>query len=568
MAGFSRRVQRAAGANKSNGINLLIGKVFTADVVDSTAETGNPIANVTDQSESTRWISEPTSPVSMTVDIGGVYDISQLVIVFAADTIKNYAVSVSINGSTYTQVASGITNNTQKQTITISSFTASAKGRYLRITGVDRWNSSYGNSVWEVYAYGIADSAYPVGTVSNFSGTVASDSQINLSWNYSGSALTNYTLRRGSTTIASPAASATSYSDSNLAAGTSYTYTITGNFAGGGTTNTATISKTTSGGAANAGWLSGVSNAGYINQIATNFSTWRGETCTVNRFWLVGSAQNSAGYYLNLETSGWSGVLDYAIGAPPADGVSWQSAASGGYDSKWRTQMQDIHANWGSLQAIYLAPAHELNGSWYAWSVTNSTTAGYFRTAWRRFYQIVQEELVSKGRNAKVTLNYSAGRGMVEEIWPGNAYVDIVGFDIYDHWLPTANNMNCLSESDWNTLKYATTGDGSPRGPYAIQQFALSKGKPFAMPEWGLSDSTSWSDGSDPVPDNAFWIEKMHAFFAEFAPANKYSAGAGELAFESIFTSEGGDAYHLSIWPATSQNPNASAKYRSLSWGQ
>ncbi len=315
-----------------------------------------------------------------------------------------------------------------------------------------------------------------------------------------------------------------------------------------------------------AGWVSGISNVGYIKTIANSFSTWRGEECTVNRFWLSGAEQDNAGWWVNEETSGWNGILDYAIGAPPADGVSWQSAASGGYDANWRAQMQGIHANWGSLRGIYLAPAHELNGSWYSWNVTNSMTAGYFRQAWQRFYTIVQEELVSKGRNAKVTLNYAAGQGMAEEIWPGNNYVDIVGFDIYDHYLPGANNNNCLSESDWNTLKNATTGDGSPRGPYAIQQFAQLKGKPFAMPEWGLSDSTSHP--TDFVPDNAFWIEKMHNFFAEFAPADRYNPGAGKVAFESIFSSQGGDAYHLSIWPATSQNPNASAKYQSLSWGE
>ena len=403
--------------------------------------------------------------------------------------------------------------------------------------------------------------------ITNFVATTISSTAIDLTWNYSGASLTNFTLRRGGTVIASPTASTTSYSDTGLTAGTAYSYTLTGNFTAGGTTNTAVASGSTTG-AGGTGWVSGISNVGYIKTVANSFSTWRGETCTSNRFWLSGTEQDNAGWWVNEQTAGWNGILDYAIGAPPADGVSWQSAASGGYDANWRAQMQAIHANWGSLRGIYLAPAHELNGNWYAWSVTTSTTANYFRQAWQRFYGIVQTELVAKGRNAKVTINYAAGRGMVEEIWPGNAYVDIVGFDIYDHWLPTANGMNCLTEADWNNVKYATTGDGSPRGPYSIQQFAQSKGKPFAMPEWGLSDSTSWSNGSDPVPDNAFWIEKMHNFFAEFAPADKYNPTAGTVAFENIFSSQGGDAYHLSIWPATSQNPNASAKYQSLIWGQ
>lgn len=566
MARIARRLQMGTHHTAQNfGTNLLVGKVFTADVADSSTETGNPIAHASDQDTTTRWISQPSSPVNITADLGGVYDLSRLVITWAADTIRNYTIAVSTNGSSWTTIITGTTNNSQKQTVSYTSFSAMAKGRYLRITGTDRWNVEWGNSIWEVEAYGTLDTSFPVGSISNFTATVASDTAINLAWAYSGSPLANYTLRRNGSTIASPAAGATSYPDSGLSAGTSYTYTLTGNFSAGGTTNTATDSKTTTS-PGGAGWLSGVSNVGYIKTIANSFSSWRGEECTSNRFWLSGENQSLAGWWVAEETAGWNGVLDYAIGAPPADGVSWQSAASGGYDSQWRSQMQGIHANWGSLQAIYLAPAHELNGDWYSWSVTNSTTANYFRQAWQRFYTIVQEELVAKGRNAKVTLNYAAGRGMVEEIWPGNSYVDIVGFDIYDHYLPTANSNNCITESDWNNVKYATTGDGSPRGPYAIQQFAQSKGKPFAMPEWGLSDSTS--PGSDPIIDNAFWIQKMHDFFAEFAPANKYNAGAGKLAFENIFSSEGGDAYSLSIWPASSQNPNASAKYQSLSWGQ
>lgn len=91
--------------------------------------------------------------------------------------------------------------------------------------------------------------------ISSFSATVASNTQINLSWSYSGATLTNYTLRRGGTVIASPAAGATSYNDTGLTAGTTYSYTLTGNLSAGGTTNTASVSRTTSGGASAAGNL-------------------------------------------------------------------------------------------------------------------------------------------------------------------------------------------------------------------------------------------------------------------------------------------------------------------------
>ncbi len=137
MSRSARRFQFANDTSSpgGSGPNLLVGKVFTADVGDSTSEPGNPVANLTDQQVNTRWISQSTSPVNLTADLGGVYDLSRLVIVFAGNTIRNYTVSVSTNGSAYTQIASGTTNNTTPQTVAIASFSATAKGRYLRITG-------------------------------------------------------------------------------------------------------------------------------------------------------------------------------------------------------------------------------------------------------------------------------------------------------------------------------------------------------------------------------------------------------------------------------------------------
>ncbi len=227
---------------------MLAGKLLVSDVGDSSTEPGNPIAHATDGLAATRWISQPSSPANITSDLGGVYDLSRIVIVFAADTVRNYTVSTSMDGSAYTQVASGTTNNTPTQTVTVTNLSAAPKARYIRITCVDRWNAAYGNSLWEVEAYGMLDVSHPVGSITNFAATAVSGTQISLSWAYSGSALASYTLRRGGTTIASPTPSTTTYSDTGLTAGTNYTYTLTGTYQAGGTTNTASVSRSTPGG--------------------------------------------------------------------------------------------------------------------------------------------------------------------------------------------------------------------------------------------------------------------------------------------------------------------------------
>lgn len=274
MSISGRRLQRGAQDQQIDwGTNLLTGKVFTSDVPEDWA--GSTISLVTDGSRSTRWISQQTSPVNITADLQNTYDLSRVVIVFAADTIRNYTVSVSTTGSTWTQIASGQTNNTLSQTIEITNFSSTPKGRYLRITGTDRWNNTYGNSIWEVEAYGQLDSSQPSGTITNFIGTAASTTQINLTWNYSGSALTNYTLRRNGSVIASPAAGATSYNDTGLAAGTTYNYSLVANYQAGGTSNTATDAATTSssGGGGGSGEAMPNSNLpGWTLKIAQDFN--------------------------------------------------------------------------------------------------------------------------------------------------------------------------------------------------------------------------------------------------------------------------------------------------------
>lgn len=145
----------------ASGTNILQGKTFTANVSDSTTETGNPIANMTDGNDNTRWISQPTRPVAATVDMAGVYTLNRVQIIWAADTIKDFSLQVSSDNSAWTTITTGVTNNTTKQDVNYTTFSATAKGRYLRINGTSAWNNAFGNSIWEVRAYGILDETVP-----------------------------------------------------------------------------------------------------------------------------------------------------------------------------------------------------------------------------------------------------------------------------------------------------------------------------------------------------------------------------------------------------------------------
>lgn len=88
----------------------------------------------------------------------------------------------------------------------------------------------------------------PSGTIGNFGATATGNTTVHLYWEYSGDTLSDYTLKRNGTTIATLAVGVIGYDETGLLAGTAYTYTLVGNLVGGGTTPTASVAVTTTGG--------------------------------------------------------------------------------------------------------------------------------------------------------------------------------------------------------------------------------------------------------------------------------------------------------------------------------
>lgn len=132
--------------------NLVSGKTFTAS--DGAGVAGGAVANVNDGNTSTRWISTPADNVTLSTDLGATYTLNKVGINWAGDTTKDYDIQVSTNNTAWTTVASGVTNNTTPQQIDTTSFSPAATGRYLRIVAKDRWNTAYGNSIYEIVVNG------------------------------------------------------------------------------------------------------------------------------------------------------------------------------------------------------------------------------------------------------------------------------------------------------------------------------------------------------------------------------------------------------------------------------
>lgn len=276
---------------------------------------------------------------------------------------------------------------------------------------------------------------------------------------------------------------------------------------------TATATATTGTGR----WASGAS-LGFGTDPAA-FSTLRGEPVTYIRIWADVSLAEMQNIGMMDAYRSFTGTLEIGCGGPQG-GQTWASAATGGMDATWKAQMATINAKWGSIAAVQLSMAHELNGNWYPWSVKSGQQANVI-AAWRRFHGIVQSDLVAKGRNAKVTINFNAedvGAPARESYWPGDAFVDIVGVDVYDG-----------------------LGNHEPQIPGWLA-FAKSHGKAVSFPEWGLNP--------EQISDNPDFITRMHDLFV---------ANVATLAGEAYFNEKASTL--------GSAVPKSRDRYASLVWG-
>lgn len=227
-------------------------------------------------------------------------------------------------------------------------------------------------------------------------------------------------------------------------------------------------------------------------------------------------------------------------------GDTWASAARGALDAVWRQGMQSVHASWGARKWLFIRPAHELNGQ-DLWYVARGEEAD-FKATWIRFYNIVQDELVKKGKPTFLTfcVNHEKWGNAVEvsdALYPGDAFVDVIGVDYYD-------NKRHLDAASWEATAKSTTASGNPRGIYTWLAFAKRHGKPIAFPEWGLQSETV------PDNDNPYFIQRMNELFRANA-----GSGPGQVLYEQYF----------SAWDADRLNsptflPKSAAMYKSLSW--
>ena len=179
-------------------------------------------------------------------------------------------------------------------------------------------------------------------------------------------------------------------------------------------------------------------------------------------------------------------------GTPLAD------VAAGLHDDAYLWIAQRLVAK--GLGGATLRVGWEFNGGWYPWAAAGKTTA--FKNAWIRIVTVMRSV---PGQSFK--FDWNPGLGYLgfpaEQAYPGDAYVDYIGMDVYDAYYG-ADYKTASPQTRWNS--YLT----QDHGLNWLATFAAAHGKPISFPEWGTG---SKPDGHG-ATDSAYFVQQMMAWIA------------------------------------------------------
>jgi len=186
------------------------------------------------------------------------------------------------------------------------------------------------------------------------------------------------------------------------------------------------------------------------------------------------------------------------------------AAAAGAYNSRFY-DLGELLVKDGLSHTI-LDLGREMNGTWYEWSEHRAPPSqpDAYILAWR---QIVKTMRSVPGQHFKFLWTLYPTSTSAAECWPGGAYVDYVGTDIFDWYgaakatYPRTASGALDHEAKWQQI--LTT---EPGGLNWMAAFSRATGKPIIIPEWGL-DFHTFGGQDDPlfITNMMAWMKANHA---------------------------------------------------------
>jgi hypothetical protein len=214
-----------------------------------------------------------------------------------------------------------------------------------------------------------------------------------------------------------------------------------------------------------------------------------------------------------------------AIGVPILPGVgTLAQGATGAYNQYFATLGRNLVSD-NEANAI-LRLGWEFNGNWFRWSVANATDAANFVAFWR---QIVTTMRAVPGEKFKFLWNPNAPSPTPytpDQAYPGNAYVDYVGTDVYDNFwgtpfTPSAAWAHQLIQQ-WGLEWLAT--------------FAAEHNEPIAIPEW----SDEYRTDGHGLGDDPTFIDNMANWFVD-----------NDVAFANVWCYDSSSTYRNNLLDGT-----------------
>lgn len=220
-------------------------------------------------------------------------------------------------------------------------------------------------------------------------------------------------------------------------------------------------------------------------------------------------------------------VLSLAM-LPDVEDADHEAGARGDYDDHFTELGRHLVARGMEDTVVRIGWEFNLKESRYY-----TDDAVVFRAYWRR---IVEAMRSVPGQQFQFTWN--PDRGGVDPLayYPGDAYLDHIGVDIYDatgapgtYPYPEPCDDACRlvrQREAWSGTFY-----GGPRGLRFWSAFAREHDKPLALPEWGLWSRPDRTGGGP----NPHFLQSMHDFISD--PRN-------QVAYHAYFEYDGDDGEH------------------------
>jgi hypothetical protein len=216
------------------------------------------------------------------------------------------------------------------------------------------------------------------------------------------------------------------------------------------------------------------------------------------------------------------------------DPLSWEEACAAGSYNQYAVTLAKNLVSWGAGSVVIrLGP--EANGGWEADYVGSTTTE---MNDWAKCYDNEVTAMRSvPGTHFLFVWNPNACTSdfPIDEWYPGNSYVDIIGIDVYDS---DCSSQMTVSQEGWSAFINNSAGNtpNDPNFPSIanMEAFAVANRKPLSFPEWGLD-----------VMDDPAYVTDMAQMFKQ-----------DDFAFESYF-----DNNDDGIAPLGPDIPDSTAAY-------